>query len=69
MKTETIQVGGVRCEHCVQRLGVALEGHAGLEAARANLLGEVTLSWDEAQTSRDALIAAMSEAGFPARET
>ena len=45
--TETIQVAGVRCERCVMRLGEALQGHDGLEAANANLIGEVTLTWDE----------------------
>jgi copper chaperone CopZ len=66
--TETIQVGGVRCERCVLKLGSALEGHEGLEAATANLMGEVTLTWDESRTSRDELVAAMSGAGFPALE-
>ena len=62
--TETIQVGGVRCERCVMRLGAALEGHEGLEAATANLVGEVTLTWDDERTSREELVAVMSKAGF-----
>jgi copper chaperone CopZ len=65
--TETIQVNGVRCEQCVLSLGTALQGHDGLEAASANLMGEVTLTWDEARTSRDELVGVLSEAGFPAR--
>ena len=69
MTTETIQVAGVRCERCVMRLGRALEGHDGLEAATANLMGEVTLTWDESRTSRDELVSALSGAGFPALET
>ena len=63
-RTETIQVSGIRCERCVHRLGAALQGHDGLEAANANLMGEVTLSWDEERTSRDELLAAMVRAGF-----
>jgi copper chaperone CopZ len=66
--TETIQVSGVRCERCVLRLGSVLEGHEGLESASANLVGEVTLTWDEGKTSRDDLVALMSRAGFPALE-
>jgi copper chaperone CopZ len=62
--TETIQVTGVRCERCVLRLGAALEGHEGLEAANANLMGEVTLTWDETRTDRSSLVTAMSKAGF-----
>jgi len=63
-RTETIQVSGVRCERCVLRLGSALEGHDGLEAANATLMGLVTLTWDDERTSREALVAAMSKAGF-----
>jgi copper chaperone CopZ len=69
MATETFQVSGVRCERCVLRLGAALEGHEGLEAANANLLGEVTLTWDDDRTSRDALVDAMARAGFRTLET
>ena len=62
--SETIQVTGVRCERCVHRLAAALRGHDGLEAANANLVGQVTLSWDDERTSRDALVAALARAGF-----
>jgi len=65
--TETLTVDGVRCERCVHRLAVALQGHDGLEAANANLIGEVTLSWDAERTSRDDLVAALSRAGFRER--
>jgi copper chaperone CopZ len=64
-KTETIQVGGVRCEKCVLRLAHALDGHEGLEAANANLMGQVTLAWNDAQTSRDAIVERLAKAGFP----
>jgi copper chaperone CopZ len=63
-QTETIQVGGIRCEQCVMRLAGTLEGHEGLEAANANLMGQVTLSWDDEKTSRDALLARLAGAGF-----
>jgi copper chaperone CopZ len=61
---ETIRVTGIRCERCVGRLAVALEGHEGLESASANLVGDVMLSWDEERTSRDAILTALSKAGF-----
>jgi copper chaperone CopZ len=67
VRTETIHVTGIRCERCVERLAAALRGHEGLEAARANLMGEVTVSWDDARTDRQALVGALSQAGF--RET
>jgi copper chaperone CopZ len=69
VRTETIQVSGIRCERCVGRLAGALRGHDGLEFANANLMGEVTLSWDEQRTDRDALVAAMARAGFRPLDT
>jgi copper chaperone CopZ len=63
-RTETFQVTGIRCERCVARLAAALEGHDGLEAATANLIGEVRLSWDDERTTRDELVGAMARAGF-----
>lgn len=63
-QTETLQVSGIRCERCVARLASALTGHEGLEAANANLMGQVTLSWNDEETSREALLAALGKAGF-----
>ena len=62
--TETLQVSGIRCERCVNRLARALTGLEGLEAANANLMGQVTLAWDDRRTTREALLEAMAQAGF-----
>ena len=62
--TETLRVSGIRCERCVGRLAVALQGFEGLESANANLVGDVTLSWDADRTSRDEILAVLSKAGF-----
>ncbi len=64
LREETIQLSGVRCERCVLRLAKMLEGHDGLEAANANLMGQVTLAWDDERTSREALLAALARGGF-----
>lgn len=64
LQTETLQVTGIRCERCVMRLAGSLQDHAGLEAANANLMGEVTLTWDDERTDRDALVDKLSRAGF-----
>jgi copper chaperone CopZ len=64
VQSETIQVSGIRCERCVLRLGGALGGLEGLESANANLLGEVTLSWDDERLDRDEIVAALDRAGF-----
>jgi copper chaperone CopZ len=65
VQSETIQVSGVRCERCVMRLGSALQGLEGLESANANLLGEVTLSWDDERIRRAEIVAALERGGFP----
>jgi copper chaperone CopZ len=61
---ETLQVTGIRCERCVNRLAAALKGEDGLESANANLMGQVSLAFDDERTSREALVAAMAKAGF-----
>ncbi len=63
-QSETLQVTGIRCERCVNRLAATLRGHDGLESANANLMGQVMLEFDDEKTSRDALVAAMAKAGF-----
>ena len=63
-QSETLQVTGIRCERCVNRLAATLSGHEGLESANANLMGMVMLQFDDEKTSRDALVAAMAKAGF-----
>jgi len=63
--SETIQVSGIRCERCVNRLAAALTGLEGLEGANANLMGQVTLAWDDELTSREAILERLAKAGFP----
>jgi copper chaperone CopZ len=64
LQSETIQVTGIRCERCVLRLGGALEGLDGLEAANANLMGEVSLTWDDERVARDEIVERMARSGF-----
>jgi P-type Cu+ transporter len=64
VRSETIEVTGVRCEGCVQRLGAALQPLEGIESANANLMGQVTLSWDDARLSRDDIVRTLERAGF-----
>lgn len=64
LQSETIQVTGVRCEGCVQRLGAVLEPLEGLEAANANLVGQVSLSWDDERLARDDILRTLERAGF-----
>ena len=62
--SETIQVSGIRCEKCVMRLAKTLEGAEGLEAANANLMGQVLLTYDDERTTRDALVGLLARGGF-----
>ena len=64
LQTETLQVTGIRCERCVMRLGATLGRLEGIEAANANLMGQVVLSWDDERLEREELLAAMARAGF-----
>jgi len=62
--SETLQVTGVRCERCIMRLGNALQKLEGIESANANLMGQVTLAWDEERLPREEIVAALERAGF-----
>jgi hypothetical protein len=64
---ETVQLDGIRCERCVLRLARTLEAHDGLEAANANLMGELTLVYDDTRTTRAALLDDMARGGFRER--
>lgn len=48
------------------RLAKVLEGHEGLEAANANLMGVVSLAWDDERTSREELLETLARGGFHA---
>ena len=47
------------------RLAHVLEGFPGLEAANANLMGQVSLAWDDETTSREAIGERLTQSGFP----
>lgn len=64
VQTETLQLSGIRCEKCVNRLAVVLKDHPGLEYANANLMGQVSLAYDDEQTTREALLEAIARGGF-----
>jgi len=64
LQSETLQVAGVRCERCVMRLGAALQPLEGIEAANANLMGQVMLQWNDERIGREDILTALSRAGF-----
>jgi len=65
IQSDTIHVGGVRCEKCIGRVAGALRPIEGIEYANANLMGQIDLRWDDERTSRDDLVQALRKAGFP----
>jgi copper chaperone CopZ len=62
--TETIQLKGITCGRCVMRLRHVLKNHDGLEAANANLMGQLTVTYDDALTNREALLQDVARGGF-----
>ena len=64
VRTETIQLNGIRCERCVTRLTLVLKDHPGLDYAHGNLMGQLTVSYDDEQTTRGDLLAAVLRGGF-----
>ena len=61
---EILEVEGVRCPQCIQKLAAALGEVGGLLGASATLSGDVTIRYDEPST-RAAAVAAIEGAGFP----
>jgi hypothetical protein len=51
------------------RLAGSLRDYEGLEAANANLMGRVTLSWDDERTTREELLSVLAGSGFRELET
>jgi copper chaperone CopZ len=64
--SDTIHVSGVRCERCVGRLAGTLRHVEGIEAANANLMGQVTLAWDDERLARRDILEALARGGFTA---
>lgn len=64
LASETVRVSGIRCERCVLRLGSALEALDGIEYANANLMGDLTLTWDDRRLAREEIVEALRRAGF-----
>jgi copper chaperone CopZ len=62
--SQTITVEGMSCEHCEQSVTEALEGVDGVESATADRESESATV--EGDADSDALVSAVSEAGYDA---
>ncbi|MBI5633676.1 MAG: heavy-metal-associated domain-containing protein [Nitrospirae bacterium] len=63
MTEVTIQIDGMSCMHCAMRVKKAIEALPGI--LRLNVeVGKAELQFDESQTSRQAIEAAVTKAGY-----
>jgi copper chaperone len=65
----TLKVTGMTCNHCVHSVRSALEGVAGVRAARVELeRGRAVVDYDEGRTGPHELAGAVADAGYQAEE-
>ena len=63
IEQEVLEVEGVMCHRCVERIAAALRDVDGLLGASATMTGEVTVAYEEAGV-RDRVARAIEDAGF-----
>lgn len=67
MEKVTLKVDGMSCGHCVKAVEKALQSVEGV-SLEALAIGSATVSFDPTRTTLGALIDAVSDAGYEARE-
>lgn len=60
----TLQIAGMDCSHCAQRLGQSLERLDGVIRAQVDEAGTATVRYDEERLSTDELGERVRDAGF-----
>jgi copper chaperone len=69
MKTATLKVEGMSCDHCVQAVMGALRRVPGVQRADVDLgAGRATVDYDETSTGPRALANAVMDEGYTAQE-
>jgi copper ion binding protein len=67
MKKITLNVTGMSCAHCVNKVEKALQGLQGVEKSKVNLKKEIAkVKYDETALTLESLTAAVKEAGYEA---
>jgi copper chaperone CopZ len=61
---EVFEVEGVRCPRCIEKIAAALSAVEGLQAADANLMGEISVLLD-GPDAHARVQSALEAAGFP----
>jgi copper chaperone CopZ len=65
VRSETLQVDGVHCINCIQKIGTALGAIEGLVGASCTMTGEVSISYDETRPDvRERVVGALAACGF-----
>lgn len=60
----TLQVAGMDCDHCAQRLGVSLERLEGVIEAQVDQAGTASIRFDESRVEETELADRVRAAGF-----
>lgn len=60
----TLQITGMDCGHCAQRLAQALERAEGVIKAEVDTAGTATMRFDESRIGEEQLAGRVREAGF-----
>jgi copper chaperone len=63
MRSETLAIEGMSCDHCVRAVRGALEGLSGVTVRRVEV-GRAEVDYDEQKVRRDALVSALEEEGY-----
>jgi copper chaperone len=67
MENTVIKIGGMSCQGCVKNITGVLGGLAGVASADVSLeAGEARVAFEPQTVSREALLAAIEDAGFDA---
>jgi len=61
--TDTIQIDGMHCEHCVESVREALEGVDGATPASVEI-GTASVRYDSGETGPEEIDRAVEEAGY-----
>jgi copper chaperone len=70
VKTATLKVDGMSCDHCVKAVTEALQSVSGVRTAEVDLgAGRAVVEYDEGATSPARLVGAVMEEGYSAEET
>ena len=63
MTTQTLEIGGMTCGHCLRMVKQALDGMSGVSLDDLRI-GKATVTFDETEVSADKIAEAVRDAGY-----